>query len=167
VNHAYEEIDFPKWIAEENDDIQETIRRPGINKSPTYVLYHTYVSPNLRETCAPNHWHATYWLQLVAVVEQERVVALVQHTDTKRYHLMVQLPEKGMLSCDDCFFTQEVFRLPVGDHDAYFVFAPNQDLDGFTMLQNAQVAAQSLSIQGDLQRPLLGAHVKSIKKEEE
>ncbi len=80
---------------------------------------------------------------------------------------MAQLPVEGMLPCDDCFSAQEVFRLPVRDHYAYFVFVPNQDLDGFTTLQDAQVAAQSLSILGDLYRPLLDTKVKSIDRQEE
>lgn len=167
MNHIHEKIGFPQWVPEGNDDVQETLPRPDIGTSPACVLYHTYVSLNSRETCTPNHWHATYWLRLVAVVEQEPIRAIVQHTDTKRYHIMAQLPVEGMLSCGDCFSAQEVFRLQVRDHYAYVVFVPNQDLDGFTALQNAQVAAQSLSIPGGLYRPLLNTPMKSIDREEE
>jgi hypothetical protein len=122
-------------------------------EAPRCVLYHPYVATKSRDTCTPNHWHSTYWLSFVTLIERKTRYAVVQHTDTKRYHLMMQLPE-DQLSCDECCSSREVFRLPVQDSYAYFVFVPDQDLDGFLSVALAQEAAQRRSIAGDLARLL-------------
>lgn len=122
-------------------------------EAPRCVLYHPYVATKSRDTCTPNHWHSTYWLSFVTLIERKTRYAVVQHTDTKRYHLMMQLPE-DQLSCDECCSSREVFRLPVQDSYAYFVFVPDQDLDGFLTVALAQEAAQSRSIAGDLAKLL-------------
>ena len=119
-NHTLEGIAFPEWFSHEND-VQGMAGTQESNKAQTCVLSHTYVSINSRGTCTPNHWHATYWLRFMALVEQEPLHAIVQHTDTKRYHVMVQLPGEEPLSCDDCCSAHEVFRAPVQEHYAYFV----------------------------------------------
>lgn len=167
-NQIREGIIFPEWLSEEESaGVQGTIQAPGSNEPQTYVLYHPYIAVNMRDTCTPNHWHATYWLRFVAMVEQEPRRAIVQHTDTKRYHVMVQLPVEGPLPCDDCYAAPEVFRLPVRDHYAYFVFAPHQDLDGFTTVEHAQEAAQALPIPADLLELLPSSHIQSYLSEDE
>ncbi|GCE09141.1 hypothetical protein KDAU_64700 [Dictyobacter aurantiacus] len=111
----------------------------------SWVLYHSYVSGNNRNACKPGHWQATYWLQFVEIIEQEPRCAIVQHSDTKRYYLMTQIPAERPLPCGSCIAPHEVYRLPVQDRYGYFVFASQQDLDGFASLQHAQEAAQTLS----------------------
>ena len=165
MDHIHEEVIFPGWFSEEKDDIQEMGETQEINKAQTCVLYHTYVATNSRDTCTPNHWHATYWLRFIALVEQEPIRAIVQHTDTKRYHVMALLPGEGILSCDDCCSAHEVFRLPVQDRYAYFEFASYHNLDGFTALEQAQEAAKALPILGDFHK-LLSIQTKSILAEE-
>jgi hypothetical protein len=162
MNHVREGVVFPGWVSDEDDEVQRTTKTQEMNKAQTCVLYHPYVAIHSRDTCTPNHWHATYWLRFVALVEQEPIRAIVQHTDTKRYHVMAQLPVEGILPCDDCCSTHEVFRLPVRDHYAYFVFLPSQDLDGFSTLQHAQEVTQALLVSDDLLRLLPDSKTNSL-----
>jgi hypothetical protein len=154
INQVSEGVIFPEWLSEDSDEVQWTTNKQESNKAPTSVLSHSYITMHSSDTCAPNHWHATYWLRFVALVEQEPILAIVQHTETKRYHVMTQLSVEDTLSCDDCCSEPEVFRLPVQDHYAYFIFVPHQDLDGFTTVEHAQKAAQTLPIPEDILRLL-------------
>ncbi|GCE22250.1 hypothetical protein KDK_60500 [Dictyobacter kobayashii] len=148
VKQPLKKFDLLEWLSEEYGDTQEMppIQDMSTPQVISCVLYHPYISVDARNTCTPNHWHATYWLRFVTLIEQEPRRAIVQHTDTKRYHLMIQVPVEHPLPCDSCITPHEIFRLPVQDHYAYFVFIPQQDLDGFASLQQAQEAAQTLSL---------------------
>lgn len=116
----------PVWI----DEKEEMTSASTKSEPQRCILFHISVATPSKDSCTPNHWHPSYWFAYVRLIEQETTYAVVQHTDTKRYHLMVQLPDKH-LSCDECYSSREVFRMPVQDHYAYFVFVPDQDLDGF------------------------------------
>ncbi|BCL79661.1 hypothetical protein ccbrp13_21260 [Ktedonobacteria bacterium brp13] len=177
-NASHEEIDFPEWMEEDDQNMQEMTpldennqdmqvttplsEPPHIDTSRGCVLFHSYVFGEARESCTPHHWHQTYWLRSVAILDQEPRRAIVQHTDTQRYHLMVEIPVEKTLPCGDCLAPHEVFRLPVQDHFAYFVFAPQQDLDGFIHAAHAYEAAQSLSMLHDLHRLLPGAQREEV-----
>jgi hypothetical protein len=147
---VHEGVVLPEWLAEDSDEVQWETNTQESNKAPTCVLYHSYITIHSSDTCTPNHWHATYWFRFITLVEQEPRFAIVQHTETKRYHVMAQLSVEDILSCDDCCSAPEVFRLPVHDHYAYFIFVPHQDLDGFTTLERAQKAAQTLPTHEDI-----------------
>ncbi|GHO82351.1 hypothetical protein KSZ_03570 [Dictyobacter formicarum] len=147
VKQSLKNVDLHEWLSEKHRNIQEMsplqdMRTP---RGISCVLYHSYVSVDESNICKPNHWHATYWLRFVAIIEQEPRCAIVQHSDTKRYYLMIQVSAEHPLPCDSCIAPHEIYRLPVQDHYGYFVFAPQQGLDGFASLQHAQEAALTLS----------------------
>lgn len=166
MNNTDAEDLFPERTPDTIDTFEEmvpqltSLQRSDTPQEKWCVLYHSYVI-HARNACTPNHWQTTYWLQFVALIEHEPRRAIVQHAHTKRYHLMMQVPVEQPIPCEDCFISQEVFRLPIQDHYGYFVFVP-QDLNGFVLFSQAKEAAHTLPIPPDVHRLLLLAQKKEL-----
>lgn len=96
-------------------------------------------------SCTPEHWHRSYQLEFVTFVQMVPVpVALIQHTATTRYHMLVRAEwgDAMGLQCP----TQEVYRIKVGDCYEPFVFLGTTDPNGYVTCEQAREAIKALKV---------------------
>ncbi len=91
-----------------------------------------------RGSCTPEHWGRSYHLAFDSFVQESPLrVALVQHTETTRYYVMV--PDVGS-TLSECCPSREIYRLRVGEGYEAFVFAATFGLGGFHTPEQAREA---------------------------
>lgn len=120
------------------------------------------------ESCTPDHWHRSYRFKSIDVKKNEEVeqqgllYAVVQHTETKRYHLMLHI-DTSNVSCDHTNGYHEVFALLIQGNYEHFVFLPNQNINGFVTAAYAREAVLALPDMEELLKLLPSVKVEGEK----